>query len=507
MRRPTPLLALILLLLPTALAAAPPRVAVLELRTRADLKPAEADYLTDLVRGVAGARGDLFVLTRENIVELLPPGAELAACAGDCEVETGRRLGVDFVISGEIVDFAGALRILLRLHATRSGALLASERAGAPEVAALEAPLEAAAGALTARIGGPAGAVQRAAIRPPPIAPGRVELRSEPRLPPALFLAREPLDIDRAAWTRLDTELAGLLDGGASNRVELLERRGLLAWRFALAEQIAAFEDEDRCLARAADAGARAACVAARTARIRDAGGSAHIAVEMLSHAVDAPAAGRTAEGLLAIADGQRMLGDREAARATLERLATRHPDRVADGRLLLGVMFFDEGRYDFAETALRRLLTDHRGASTAPYARYLLAWSAIRRGRAAAALGALKRVLADTADARPDHPADRARAYLNREARIDLVRAWTDHDRRRLDAAWALFADIDPRGTALPEALAEMYAARGRRADSQAVLTRLRGEVQPRCRGGDATACATLERLCARHGGAACPR
>ena len=68
---------LALLLVPGLLLAAPPRVAVLELQQRAGLKPAEADYLTDLVRGVAGARGDLFVLTRENIVELLPPGIVL----------------------------------------------------------------------------------------------------------------------------------------------------------------------------------------------------------------------------------------------------------------------------------------------------------------------------------------------------------------------------------------------------------------------------------------------
>lgn len=512
-RRPLPLApllfgALACLLLPShARAAEDPRVAVLELRQRAGLTPAEADYLTDLVRGVAGARGDLFVLTRENIVELLPPGTELAACEGDCEVETGRRLGVDFVVSGEIVDFADELRILLRLHATRTGALLASERAAAPRIAAAEAPLESAARALVARIGGGPSSVAAAVPRPPAIAPARVEPRSAPRVPVALFLQREPLEADGAAWKALDAELAALVaDGPPTERAALLERRGLLAWRFTLAERVRAFEGEDRCLSSAADAAARAACHAARAERVRAARGPARLAIEQLGEALRTPGAGQQATALLAIADAHRLLGDRDAARATIDRLATRHPDRLADGRLLLGAMFFDEGKDAFAETALERLIKDHRGSSAAPFARYLLAWTHIRRGRHDPAVAWLKRVLTDTADARADHPADRPWALLRREARIDLVRAWSDQKARRLNAAWRLFAEVDPSGALhLPEALAEMYAARGRRADARAVLERLRGELEPRCGGGSTDDCATLERLCARHGGAAC--
>ncbi len=499
------LVTLFCVVFPLSANATNPRIAVLELQQRAGLSPAEADYLTDLVRGVAGARGDLFVLTRENIVELLPPGTDLAACEGDCEVETGRRLGVDFVVSGEIVDFAGELRILLRLHATRSGALLASEKAAAPRIAAAEAPLENAARALIDRIGGP---VARDLPRPTPLPPGRIEPRRAPRVPVALFLQREPLTADTAAWQALDTELAGLLADGGADRIALLERRGLLAWRFAVAERVRAFEAEDRCLAAAADAAARAGCHAARATRIRATHRPGKVAIEALTPTIDAARAGQQPAALLAIADSQRVRGDHDTARATIDRLATRHPDRVADGRLLLGVMFFDEGRDAFAETAFERLLTDHRGSSAAPFARYLLAWTHIRRGRSAKAIGQLRRVLLDTADARADHPADRPWALLRREARVDLVRAWSDQKRRRLDAAWRLFAEVDPRGALhLPEALAEMYAARGRRADSKAVLTRLRDAVEPRCKAGSTDDCATMERLCARHGGAACPR
>jgi len=56
MVRPALALALMIAgLLAAPARAAPPRVAVLELQQRAGLSPAEADYLTDLVRGIAGA--------------------------------------------------------------------------------------------------------------------------------------------------------------------------------------------------------------------------------------------------------------------------------------------------------------------------------------------------------------------------------------------------------------------------------------------------------------------
>lgn len=501
--RPLALLALALIAAPAL--AASPRLAVLELRHTAPLTAAEADYLTDLVRGVAGDRGDLLVLTRENIVELLPPGTALAACEGDCEVETGRRLGVDFVVSGEVVGFGGELRVMLRLHATRSGALIATERAGAPHVAGLERPVELAARALLARTGAGGPDPANAPPRPPPVAYGRIGVQSGPRLPPALFLLREPMTADRAAWAKLDAELARLAaeqPERSAERAALRARRGLLAWRFAAAEQIRAFEAEDACLAAAADLAARTACAAARAERELAARPALATAAAALADATDA-------EPLLARADAHRGLGDRPAARAAIDALGTRHPDspQLADGRLLLGVMFFDEGRDDFAEGALTTLAGEHAGAAAAPYARYLLGWTALRRGRAPQAVSWMKRVLADTARARADHPADRAEALLRREARADLVRAWSARPRASLDAAFALFAEVDPPGALrLPEALAELYTAGGRRADARAVLDRLRGALAPRCQGGDAHACGELERLCARHGGAACP-
>lgn len=115
------------------------RVAVLELRPEAEVGPSEARYLTDRVRDAAlGLPPDYIVMTRENMLALLPPEAELADCEGACEVETGRNLGADYVVSGEIVRFGDELRLTLRLHETRDGRLLASESVAGERVTDLE---------------------------------------------------------------------------------------------------------------------------------------------------------------------------------------------------------------------------------------------------------------------------------------------------------------------------------------------------------------------------------
>ncbi|MBU0554118.1 hypothetical protein KKF91_12290 [Myxococcota bacterium] len=117
------------------------RIAILELSNEAQLRPQEVSYLTDLIREEALARlprRRYFVMTRENLLEQLPPGADLAACEGACEVETGRNVGADFVISGRVLRFGEALRVALKLHETKRGALLSAGRASGASVTALE---------------------------------------------------------------------------------------------------------------------------------------------------------------------------------------------------------------------------------------------------------------------------------------------------------------------------------------------------------------------------------
>lgn len=128
-------------------AGAPERLAVLELKGAAALSDEARAYLTDVVRGVSLRlpRARWFVLTRENILQSLPPDVDLSTCEGACEVETGRNIGAHVVISGEILEFGGLVRVTLKAHETGEGRLLASARASAKGVGHMEGPLEQAA--------------------------------------------------------------------------------------------------------------------------------------------------------------------------------------------------------------------------------------------------------------------------------------------------------------------------------------------------------------------------
>lgn len=108
--------------------------------------------LTDAVRGAAaGLPAGIVVISRENLLALLPPGTDPTACLGDCEVETGRLLGARYVVAGRVARLGKSLVLTLTLHATADGALLRSEQAEAPTPTALA---DAARGAAARLLGG-----------------------------------------------------------------------------------------------------------------------------------------------------------------------------------------------------------------------------------------------------------------------------------------------------------------------------------------------------------------
>jgi hypothetical protein len=124
--------------------AGQPVVASLDLRiVDAAVTLPEADYLSDLVRGAVPPHR-FTVMTKENLHSLLSP-AELESlydCGSDiCEVEVGRRVGADYVLSGEILRFGTELRILLKLHATDTARLLGTQSVGGIGVTDLELPV------------------------------------------------------------------------------------------------------------------------------------------------------------------------------------------------------------------------------------------------------------------------------------------------------------------------------------------------------------------------------
>ena len=126
------LIALLVAALPTAVSAAPKRVAVLEFSGSEELvRDDERVYLADRTRGAALKsldRGEWEVLTRENMVVVLQANADdLAACEGECEVETGRLIGAHVVVAGSLVMFGTSFRLTLKSFDTETGQLLTFE--------------------------------------------------------------------------------------------------------------------------------------------------------------------------------------------------------------------------------------------------------------------------------------------------------------------------------------------------------------------------------------------
>jgi hypothetical protein len=129
------------------------KVAVLDFRAfTGRVSPDNLLYFTDLVRGAClGAAPRLEVMTRENLLVLLQStGKDLSNCEGECEVDTGRRIGADLIVSGDIHELGSLLKLALRLHETRSGGLLMATQASGKSIEELDANAQDAARALFA---------------------------------------------------------------------------------------------------------------------------------------------------------------------------------------------------------------------------------------------------------------------------------------------------------------------------------------------------------------------
>src|ERR1700694_4580965 len=164
----------------TLLLAAGPALAegkllsVLELHNKldaADRKAVDASYISDRIRAeVLDAKLGVQVMTRENMLVLLQAqGKSLENCEGECEVDTGRRLGADYVVSGEVLRVGASLKATLKLHDTHSGTLLGAVSASGVDVEALDGNLPAAVKRLTE----PLQPAPRISNAPPQAAPVR----------------------------------------------------------------------------------------------------------------------------------------------------------------------------------------------------------------------------------------------------------------------------------------------------------------------------------------------
>lgn len=188
----------------TSIWAAPRRVAVLTLQNSAGLSTSEVRYVTDRVRAalLRLPSSQFVVLTRENILALLPPGTQLADCEGDCEVTTGRLLGADLIITGDVLRFGQGLRVTLRAHDVSSAKWVASTTASGHTVEALERPTLDAARALALKL--PAGA-PTARLSPLPALPKAVPNQTLPDDSGFLVITSRP----PGATVRVDGVLTG----------------------------------------------------------------------------------------------------------------------------------------------------------------------------------------------------------------------------------------------------------------------------------------------------------
>src|SRR5205807_9343404 len=123
------------------LAAQPQVLAVLEFRDKVPPEQRiDAAYLSDQVRSaVKELLPAVKVITRENMLVLLQAsGKDLASCEGECEVDTGRRIGADLVVSGELLRFGSQYKLNMKLHDTRDGRLISTAIASGASVDALD---------------------------------------------------------------------------------------------------------------------------------------------------------------------------------------------------------------------------------------------------------------------------------------------------------------------------------------------------------------------------------
>ena len=118
-------------------------VAVLEtIAPKEVLSFEEKQYLTDVLRSEAvkalPAELNYTIMTRENIIAMLPPGKSVDDCEGSCLVETGKNIAADYVAQGHVGRFANNLTITVELYETAGNKLMGSFSTKATNIENLE---------------------------------------------------------------------------------------------------------------------------------------------------------------------------------------------------------------------------------------------------------------------------------------------------------------------------------------------------------------------------------
>ena len=109
-------------------------VAVLETAADGSAKDSvsllDRQYLTNVLREQAvkelPAKENYTIMTRENIMQMLPPGKAVEDCEGSCLVETGKNIAADYVCQARVGRFGSSLTLSAELYETAGNKLIAS---------------------------------------------------------------------------------------------------------------------------------------------------------------------------------------------------------------------------------------------------------------------------------------------------------------------------------------------------------------------------------------------
>ena len=109
-------------------------VAVLETAVDSKVKNkvslSDRQYLTNVLREEAvkqlPATQNYTIMTRENILQMLPPGKTIEDCEGSCLVETGKNIAADYVCQARVGSFGGTFSLSAELYETAGNKLIAS---------------------------------------------------------------------------------------------------------------------------------------------------------------------------------------------------------------------------------------------------------------------------------------------------------------------------------------------------------------------------------------------
>jgi TolB-like protein len=123
-----------------------PLIAVLAFTDRLqglDKNSLDRNYVSNAVRAaVKRTRPASRLMTQENIQVLLASAHKtLEDCQGECEVDTGRLLGADIIVTGDLLRVGSKLKLDMRMHETKTGQLISGSDASGKSVDELDSDL------------------------------------------------------------------------------------------------------------------------------------------------------------------------------------------------------------------------------------------------------------------------------------------------------------------------------------------------------------------------------